>query len=69
MWTVSWSSEAMAYGGCGTFPPQSRDGWRLPGEAAVLLMPSANVEEPPGEPWPEVGKGRARRSTDRRRTA
>ena len=68
VWTVRWSSEAMAYGGCGTFPPQSKDGWRLAGEAAVLLIPSANVEEPGGEPWPELGKARARRSTDRSRT-
>jgi maltooligosyltrehalose trehalohydrolase len=68
VWTVHWSSEAMAYGGCGTFPPQSTDGWRLPGEAAVLLAPSANVEEPAGEPWPELGKARVRRSTDRSRT-
>jgi maltooligosyltrehalose trehalohydrolase len=67
LWTVRWSSEATAYGGGGTFPPLSRDGWRLPGEAAVLLVPSAEDEEPAGEPWPEVGKLRARRSTDRRR--
>jgi maltooligosyltrehalose trehalohydrolase len=69
VWTVLWSSEAIAYGGAGTFPPDSRDGWRLPGEAAVLLAPSANVEEPAGEPWPELGKARVRRSTDRSSTS
>jgi maltooligosyltrehalose trehalohydrolase len=60
LWTVRWSSEARAYGGSGTFPPDSADGWRLPGEAAVLLAPSSEATEPPGEPWPEVGRDRAR---------
>jgi maltooligosyltrehalose trehalohydrolase len=68
LWTVRWSSEARAYGGCGTFPPDSADGWRLPGEAAVLLEPSPSSEEPKGEPWPELGKDRARRSNDPRNT-
>jgi hypothetical protein len=53
---VLWSSEDKAYGGRGTFPPDSADGWRLVGEAAVLLAPAAGIEEPPGEPWPEVAK-------------
>ncbi len=66
LWAVRWSSEARPYGGCGTFPPDSTDGWRLPGEAAVLLAPAAGLEEPPGEPWPEMGKARARRAGDRR---
>jgi maltooligosyltrehalose trehalohydrolase len=56
LWTVRWSSEARAYGGSGTFPPDSADGWRLPGEAAVLLSPSAEAREPPGEPWPEIAR-------------
>jgi maltooligosyltrehalose trehalohydrolase len=54
LWTVRWSSEARAYGGSGTFPPDSADGWRLPGEAAVLLAPSSEAIEPAGEPWPEL---------------
>jgi maltooligosyltrehalose trehalohydrolase len=64
LWAVRWSSEERKYGGCGTFPPDSVDGWRLPGEAAVLLVPAAGSEEPAGEPWPEIAKLRARRSTD-----
>jgi maltooligosyltrehalose trehalohydrolase len=69
LWTVGWSSEARAYGGCGTFPPDSTDGWRLPGEAAVLLVPATGVPEPAGEPWPEVEKIRARRSRGRKGSA
>jgi maltooligosyltrehalose trehalohydrolase len=69
LWTVGWSSEARAYGGCGTFPPDSTDGWRLPGEAAVLLVPATGVPEPAGEPWPEVEKMRARRSRGRKGSA
>jgi len=64
LWSVRWSTESRAYGGCGTFPPDSVDGWRLPGEAAILLAPDAGAEEVPGEPWPELAKGRLRRSTD-----
>src|SRR5205814_9974385 len=40
-WSVLWSTESRTYGGGGTFPPDSADGWRLPGEAAVLLAPAA----------------------------
>jgi maltooligosyltrehalose trehalohydrolase len=61
LWTVLWSSEARSYGGNGTFPPDSADGWRLPAEAAVLLAPRSGAAEPAGEPWPELGKIRARR--------
>jgi maltooligosyltrehalose trehalohydrolase len=68
-WTVRWSSEARAYGGSGTFPPESADGWRLPGESAVLLEPSAEGEEPAGEPWPELDRDRSRRADDRERKA
>jgi maltooligosyltrehalose trehalohydrolase len=66
LWTVRWSSEAESYGGCGTFPPDSEDGWRLPAEAAVLLAPTSGATEPPGEPWPDVSKVHARRSSDHR---
>jgi maltooligosyltrehalose trehalohydrolase len=64
LWTVRWSSESPAYGGGGTFPPDSADGWRLPGEAAVLLSPTMGGTDPPGEPWPERGKARSRRAGD-----
>jgi len=38
-WGVRWSSEDRAYGGSGTPPPEARDGWRVMGEAAVVLAP------------------------------
>ena len=36
-WTIRWSSEDPAYGGAGTAPVETDDGWRIPGQAAVLL--------------------------------
>ena len=36
-WGVLWSSEDPKYGGLGTFPPDSGDNWRIPGNAAVVL--------------------------------
>jgi maltooligosyltrehalose trehalohydrolase len=41
-WSVSWSSEDPVYGGSGTPPVDSPEGWRIPGHAAILLEP---VEE------------------------
>ena len=37
LWSVIWSSEHPHYGGLGTFPPDSEDNWRIPGNAAVAL--------------------------------
>jgi len=37
-WQTVWSSEDPHYGGLGTFPPESTDNWRLPGQATVLLI-------------------------------
>ncbi len=37
VWRVIWSSEDPKYGGLGTFPPDTSDNWRLPGNAAVVL--------------------------------
>jgi maltooligosyltrehalose trehalohydrolase len=39
-WGVHWSSEHPAYGGCGTPPVVSDAGWRIPGQAAVVLRPT-----------------------------
>lgn len=40
-WTVLWSSEEPAYGGCGTAPVERPGGaWRLPGHAALVLGPA-----------------------------
>jgi maltooligosyltrehalose trehalohydrolase len=38
-WQVRWSSEDPRYGGCGTVPPETEEHWRVPGEAALLLVP------------------------------
>lgn len=38
-WTVLWSSEDPRYGGCGTYPPDTEENWRLPGQAAIALRP------------------------------
>lgn len=38
-WDVLWSSEDRAYGGEGTAPVETLDGWRLMGEAAIVLAP------------------------------
>jgi maltooligosyltrehalose trehalohydrolase len=41
VWTVLWSSEAPRYGGEGVLSPDMEDGWRIRGESATLLAPSA----------------------------
>jgi len=51
-WGVRWSSDYPAYGGTGTAHPEVRDGWRLPGEAALLMAP----EPLPPEDLNEVRK-------------
>ncbi len=38
-WEVLWSSEAPEYGGNGTPAVDTPQGWRIPGEAALLLHP------------------------------
>jgi len=40
-WAIAWSSEDIAYGGRGTPPLETPVGWRVPGPAAVLLVPVA----------------------------
>jgi len=39
-WRVLWSSEDPRYHGYGTFPPDTRENWRLPGYAAVVMSPA-----------------------------
>jgi maltooligosyltrehalose trehalohydrolase len=50
-WQVRWSSEDPRYGSSGTAPPETEVGWRVPGEAAVVLVPCDQAAEPgdPGE--------------------
>nr|WP_254845197.1 hypothetical protein [Desulfovibrio sp. DV] len=39
LWQLLWSSEHPRYGGAGTPPLEAKDGWRIPGHAAVALRP------------------------------
>jgi maltooligosyltrehalose trehalohydrolase len=36
-WVLQWSSEDPRYGGCGTAPLDGRVGWRIPGNAAIVM--------------------------------
>jgi maltooligosyltrehalose trehalohydrolase len=38
-WEILWSSESPRYGGSGTPPIETDEGWRIPGHAAVVLFP------------------------------
>ena len=40
-WALLWSSEHPAYGGCGTPEPETESGWRIPGEATLVLGPAS----------------------------
>ena len=44
-WRVLWSSEDPCYGGTGTPEPDTEQNWRIPGRAAVVLVPHAPDEE------------------------
>ena len=49
-WENRWSSEDPRYGGSGTPPAETMDGWRVMGEAAVLLVPApTTVKDQAGE--------------------
>jgi maltooligosyltrehalose trehalohydrolase len=43
-WQLLWSSEDVRYGGAGTPPLDTDDNWRIPGEAAVVLIPGMRDE-------------------------
>lgn len=45
-WTVRWSSEAPLYGGGGTPPVETTEGWFVPAHAAMLLRPHENDRPP-----------------------
>ncbi len=45
-WQTLWSSEDFKYGGTGTPPVETEDGWRVPGHAAVAMHPVASAETP-----------------------
>jgi maltooligosyltrehalose trehalohydrolase len=39
-WRTLWSSESARYGGSGTAPLETQDGWIVPGESATVLRPA-----------------------------
>jgi maltooligosyltrehalose trehalohydrolase len=41
-WIVQWSSERPDYGGGGTPPVVSDQGWRIPGHSAIVLRPETD---------------------------
>jgi maltooligosyltrehalose trehalohydrolase len=47
-WDILWSSEDRAYGGCGTPPPETFDGWHVMGEAAMVLVPAPRSDSAEG---------------------
>jgi maltooligosyltrehalose trehalohydrolase len=44
VWETLWSSEEFRYGGTGTPPAETKDGWRIPGRAAVAMRPVGATE-------------------------
>jgi maltooligosyltrehalose trehalohydrolase len=45
-WELQWSSEYTRYGGSGTpHPDTEREGWLVPGRAAVLMRPGKAAAE------------------------
>ncbi len=62
-WAVLWSSESTDYGGCGTPAVEAADGWRLMGEAAVVLAPE---RLPPGD-WLAAHKAAEERAKEKKR--
>ncbi len=45
-WDILWSSESLKYGGAGTAALETEDGWRIPGHAAVVLIPESEKSNP-----------------------
>jgi maltooligosyltrehalose trehalohydrolase len=43
-WMIRWSSEHPRYGGGGTPPVETEEGWRIPGASAIVLAPAPEVE-------------------------
>jgi maltooligosyltrehalose trehalohydrolase len=53
-WEVLWSSEDPRYGGDSAVAEEKKDGWRLPGELAVVLKPRDQRSEIRNQ-WLEIG--------------
>jgi maltooligosyltrehalose trehalohydrolase len=60
-WRVALSTEDPKYGGTGTGPVDTDDeGWRIPGEAAVVLVPEQTAEGPKSLHHGRAGGGKGR---------
>jgi maltooligosyltrehalose trehalohydrolase len=60
-WRVALSTEDPKYGGTGTGPVDTDDeGWRIPGEAAVVLVPEQTTEGPKSLHHGRAGGGKGR---------
>jgi maltooligosyltrehalose trehalohydrolase len=55
-WQLLWSSQDARYGGCGTPALEGESNWRIPGEAAVVLLPTTDDG---GQDLGESGERRA----------
>lgn len=49
LWRILLATTDPKYGGCGTPLPEGRDGWRIPGHAAVVLAPVVDMQSYLGE--------------------
>jgi maltooligosyltrehalose trehalohydrolase len=65
-WNVLWSSEDRRYGGEGTPPAETVDGWRVMGEAALVLAPE--LHPPRDEDVHKRASARAKERMRRERT-
>ena len=45
-WEILWSSDDPAYGGAGTAPLDTEEGWRIPGQATVVLSRASGMSLP-----------------------
>jgi maltooligosyltrehalose trehalohydrolase len=45
LWKMFWSSEDPAYGGSGTYPPETENNWRIQGQAAIVMIPEKASSE------------------------
>jgi maltooligosyltrehalose trehalohydrolase len=63
LWRIAWSSDDVRYGGAGIAPVETRQNWRLPGHAAVLLepRPAAGVDDPASGDGEETEEAEVRR--------
>jgi maltooligosyltrehalose trehalohydrolase len=63
LWRILWSSDEVRYGGAGVAPLETRQNWRIPGHAAVLLepQPAAGLDDPAGGAAEETEEAEVRR--------